>query len=173
MKLVLQNKTEWSTRDLRKFLIAGMQAKGVHHRVVEVIHGRQNAHHGIAWVNTDHLRLSLPGPSAVKHGAKVDYLKLAQVFEHEIDHTLGLTHKDMLDWWLLRPTWHEGLTIAWCGQDKLAMDPSQRAAALSATIEQRRQHARRMLQRAETRLKRARTIQQKWSKKVAYYERVK
>ena len=38
-----------------------------------------------------------------------DLRKFAQVFEHEVDHTLGLRHKDMVSSDLLQPTWHEAL----------------------------------------------------------------
>lgn len=38
-----------------------------------------------------------------------DLRKLAQIFEHEVDHTLGLQHKDMIDSNLLEPKWHDGL----------------------------------------------------------------
>lgn len=172
IELTIDNKTNWSTKDLRRFFLAGMKAKGIDTR--REIRVRYGNHGGWAVIGGDHVncygitvQITLPGPSAVaeKGDGAIDYLKLAQVLEHELDHTLGLNHKDMLDWWTLTPTWHKGLTIEW-------KEPQKKAALLSAP-EKREAHARAMLKKAETRLKRAKTIRDKWSKKVRYYDKKK
>jgi hypothetical protein len=47
-----------------------------------------------------------------------------------------------------------------------------RKLALAALVEKRAAHATRMLERAERRLKLARTVRARWQKRAAYYERV-
>jgi len=126
--LRLDNRTDWSDADLEKFFSAGLRALGCGARTVYVRYGKGRAHGGRAWYQTTRLQITLPGPRyverhqainriRVRRGLKpkplLDYLELAQVFEHEIDHTYGLTHADMPDWWTLRPKWHQGLTIRW------------------------------------------------------------
>ena len=183
IKLIIDNTTRYSTQDLRRFLLAGMRAKGVGHREVYIVYGKGSACNGWGTLGVEGnphrhgitLQLSLPGPAfirALRTAGKIpiNYLQLAQVFEHEIDHTLGLRHSDMKDWWLLQPTWHEGLTIAHA-PEKQAKTSEQCVAARSATITQRAEHARAMLKKAETRFKRAKTIRDKWAKKARYYDR--
>lgn len=132
LTLNLVNKTAWSSRDLRQFLLAGMRAKGVEDRTVIVTYGKWDAHNGLGWYRYPQLQLSLPGPTAIaralaKGEEPIRYLELAQVLEHEIDHTLGLGHREMMDLWKLRPTWHQGLTIAWEG-DPVAVSTILRIA---------------------------------------------
>lgn len=182
-RLRLENETKWSSRDLRRFILAGMRHKGCGDRTVTVVYGKGSAlrgwgeyptYWGVGGKRVSHegrrIQLTLPGPSFTSQMAElglepINYLTLAQVLEHEIDHTLGLEHKDMIDWWELQPTWHEGLSIEW-------HEPAKKAARQSAP-EKREAHARAMLKKAETRLKRSKTIRDKWAKKVAYYERKK
>lgn len=54
--------------------------------------------------NKSYIRMFLPD-------GDFDLKKFAQIFEHEIDHTLGLKHRDMIDSDLLEPKWHEGFTL--------------------------------------------------------------
>jgi len=136
LDLTLVNKTAWSSRDLRRFLLAGMRARGVEERTVIITYGKWDAHHGLGWYRYPQLQLSLPGPAAIaralaKGEEPIRYLELAQVLEHEIDHTLGLGHREMIDWWKLRPTWHEGITIEWEGEP-VAISDIVRAAELPA-----------------------------------------
>jgi len=49
---------------------------------------------------------------------------------------------------------------------------SEKKAATAERVEQRAAHAARMLARAETRLKHAKTLEKKWRVKVMRYERI-
>lgn len=177
IKLRLENNTKWSTRDLRKFFLRGMKDRGMDHLHVTVDYARSNdGVHGSAYLNSVFLRMKLPGPKWVRVATKhnkplIDMKKFAQVFMHEMDHCLGLRHKDMADWWKFEPTWQEGLEIKWTGDTVVEKKTSeQKQAARTATVETRAQHALAMLKKADTRLKQATTIQKKWAKKVKYYQ---
>jgi hypothetical protein len=179
LRLKVVNRTTYDARDIRRFLSAGMRAKGVEWREVEIYYGKGSALHGWGVLGTEGdcnrhgitIRLTLPPPAFVAECRAdgrdpVDYRKLAQIFEHEIDHTLGLNHKNMIDWWTLEPTWHEGLTIKFAEPEVIdcATAARQRAAA-------REEHVRAMLKKAETRLRRAKSIRDKWARKAGYYDR--
>ena len=179
LRLEVVNGTAYDTRDIRRFLSAGMRAKGVEWREVIIDYGKGSALSGWGVLGTEGdcnrhgitIRLTLPSPAFVAECRAdgtdpIGYKGLAQVFEHEIDHTLGLKHKDMVGYWTLEPTWHEGLTIRFVEPEVVdcATAARQRAAA-------REEHVRAMLKKAETRLRRAKTIRDKWARKVRYYDR--
>jgi hypothetical protein len=162
-KLDIENKTRWSTYDLRGFFLAAMKERGIDTLTVEVVYGRGDHVGGRGSYHLPWIKLMIPS------GPEINMRQLAQVTLHEIDHTLGLDHKDMVDWWEIEPTFHEGLSIRWKETPKKTAE--QRVAARTAAVEQRAAHARGMLKKARTRLKRAKTIEAKWAKKVRYYER--
>ena len=89
------------------------------------------------------------------------------MLEHEIDHTLGLQHSEMVDLWTLKPVWHKDLIVRW---------RTEKQKESAVTIRER--HARAMLAKADervekrkTQLRIAKTARAKWAKKVAYYDR--
>jgi hypothetical protein len=193
MKLV--NLTKWNTKDLRLFFAAGLKAKGARpDKVIRVVYGKFDAHGGHASLGVGgymgearRITMTLPGPKQVEKcqqegKAPLDFLKLAQVFEHEVDHNFGLNHRDMQDWWTLKPTWQVGLEIRWMRVEPAPLSDEERAqrkaVGRTKAIEaqrklaaKREQRAREALDRAETRLKWAKTLAKKWRQKVSYYDR--
>lgn len=116
--LRLDNRTRWSSKDLRRFFEAGLKKLRCGPRTVRIRYGIGRALHGWAYYDSRILQICLPGPTYVaacqgKRKEPLDYKELAQTFEHEIDHTKGLTHSQMPDWKKLKPTWHKGLRIRW------------------------------------------------------------
>ncbi len=165
-RLKLTNNTAWDTNGLRKLMLAAMKEKGVTILRVEFDYSRQGDVCGEAYVSSTWMRIFMPSPKYVeREDFALNKLWLAQVISHEIDHCLGLNHKDMLPANQLKPTFHEGLLVAWSPVEKKAALPKGQLVA------QRAEHAREMLKKADTRLKRAKTIQAKWAKKVKYYEK--
>lgn len=90
-------------------------------------------------------------------------LDLARTLEHEIDHSLGLNHRDMAPSRSLRPTWHQGLRIR-------REEPKAKVTA-AARVAKRAAHAKEMLLAHERALAQERRLVAKWRKRVKYYER--
>jgi len=163
LRLKIDNRTEYSTQDLRRFFLAGLTAGGAEgYRHVVVVYSRTQ-HHGRASIGGNCGQGSWITMYAPAMG-KLDLLKFAQVFDHEVAHTMGVRHKDMAEDLLYcehKPTWHEGLEIRHVAPAKPKVD---RAA-------QREERARKNLVEWERRLKRAQTFVRKWRAKVRYYDR--
>jgi hypothetical protein len=124
--LKLINETLYDTRDLRRFILAGMKyMKCTQPKVVTVKYSRQPAGHwGRAsigfWPFHDEdysTRVFREGRNVLltipRDPEKLDYLRFAQVITHELDHTMGAQHKDMVYSVDLNISWHEGLTIGY------------------------------------------------------------
>lgn len=162
--MLLKNQTNYKSADLRRFFFAGLRAKGAStSKHILVIYGRGLAHHGLATIGRGHeaswIRMSLP-----RDPTKLDILKIARVFEHEVDHNLGLGHRHMQNWWTLQPTWQEGL--------ELRHQAKQKTVKVARNLRAEREaRARKLLARAERKLAAAERLVKKWSKKVRYYEK--
>jgi hypothetical protein len=118
-QLVLVNRTRYDTRDLRRLTILCLKERGAYagrrYRVTWVP-ARGAWPHGLAWIGRPFVRMMLPAArvEAVGDGgrravglAALDRRtieRLAQVLLHEIDHTLGLNHREMLNCYSL-PVW--------------------------------------------------------------------
>lgn len=133
----IYNLTEWNTKDLTTLLKAGLKAKGVDHTkyavAVTYSKAKRIKNRDDTWIGSDGLALHgyayyqpmwavkvegkwlhLRNKSFVRmfvSKEKFDLKRFAQIFEHEVDHTLGLRHKDMIDSDRLEPTWHTNLTL--------------------------------------------------------------
>src|SRR5688572_28105392 len=96
---ILVNGTDLRTDDIKRFLKAGLKAKGAENCVqtVEVVQSHGYRSVGWAWVDQKKIRLVLP--RGFREGNLHDLRELGQVLEHEVDHILGLDHKDMAAWW--------------------------------------------------------------------------
>jgi hypothetical protein len=88
---------------------------------------------------------------------------LAQVFEHEVGHNLGLHHREMKEWWKLEPTWHEGLHIR--------RKEEKAKPTIADKVRKRAEHAMKKLEEHEKKLAREEGLVRKWRAKVRYYQR--
>jgi len=176
----VENKTRWDTRDLRKFFLAGLKALGASKdKTIIVKYNRSTRARGEeyvsghayypSWYNRegDEIQLNIPRE-------EFDLFSLAQVFEHEIGHTLGVRHKDMLPVDELTPTWHEGLIL----RKKESKSQLSKEEKRAETARKREQHVREKVREYEEKLdglektrKRWKKRLAEWKKKAAYYER--
>lgn len=83
-----------------------------------------------------------------------------QVLEHELDHNLGLKHKDMGAWYNFNVDYCKDIFVA-----PLFKTPKP----VVNHVEKRHQRALMNLKTAQTRHKRATTLLKKWERKVKYY----
>jgi len=200
----VQNHTTYRTRDLSAFFRAGLKAAGASSdKTIRVVYSRSSgmgpqlrigghASYSDGGREGRQIQIALPNREEVvvvgKNGQNrlvlgdqfaalpADYLLvLAQVFDHEVSHTLGLTHGEMVDWWKTSPTWHAGLQV----RRKEAKKPAE-AADKPTAAERREAAGRRHLARTEREtaelersLERKRGLLRKWNEKVRYYERKK
>jgi hypothetical protein len=130
------NLTRWNTDNLTSLFRAGLKAKGCdpsqymiaatpsetkREKKTHWVGSDGKALHGYAFYNRM-LRVSMLGKKYWPKGkyfirmflpdGEFSLKKFAQIFEHEIDHTLGRHHREMVKSDLLNPTWHEGLTLS-------------------------------------------------------------
>lgn len=179
--LTITNGTRWSGRDLRRMVRACMDHLGVAERKVVAInyHKRRrrptctdgravigqyqgNADTGFHVVEGVRVWLELPRP-----GTPIDVLELPQVIEHELMHTLGHHHNNMVPWWRLPVPWAAGLTVAW--RPERAKPTRQQAVA--AAVRQREALARKHLAALEAQAVRQAKLLAKWRARVRYYDR--
>ncbi len=161
------NDTRWNTTDLRRLFAKGLRSMEVKTpRNVYVRYRRDlNPHStwvgGRAWLNSSRIEIYLPRPERVD--GRLDITDLAQTWVHEVQHTQGFRHRDMVCSSKLRVPWSAGMGV------RLDPPKEQRAAA-KPSIDSKVGHAEKMLKRAATRLKRAKTLHDKWFRKVRYYQ---
>lgn len=183
MRLV--NKTNWDSSDLKKLCLAvikKMGAEGVTRSVsIETMTGRfttqqkdsKNLYHGRASIHGGWIVMKVPQPvrnicvGFANHGYAYEKRpetfcveRFVQVLEHEIGHNLGLRHGDMASLWKLPVGYVKDFVV---NPKKIVVKVKQNL------IEKRKNHAEAMLKIATTRLKRARTLHDKWKKKFNYY----
>lgn len=181
MKFV--NKTHWNTRDLRRIAQRVCREEfprdrfGAKWRQMRVVVGYNRAGDGSssghAYYGGSTAYVNVPsgnvrGKGAVGH---VDPIDFAHVVAHEFGHCKGLRHGRM-------PPHMDGTKagkrsdyitqhFAWAAAIPIRRQVPVRAAR--PTADDKLAHAERMLRRAQTRLKRAQTIERKWRRSVAYY----
>lgn len=99
----------------------------------------------------------------------VDRIDLAMVCFHEAAHTAGKTHAEMRG----EPIYHRvgnwRELFAWA--EMLPLEKEERKKSERKSTGDQLEHVHGMLRRALTRERRARTIRQKWERRVKYYER--
>jgi hypothetical protein len=189
VRIKLTNKTKYCTADLRAFLRAGFRAYGTRVNKIVVVRYWRVAYHYTDQSTSERVpvmsrvagrgRLGRPDREAQHiwlhlprdHGA-LSVGDLAHTLYHELLHNRGARHRDMtpeqMRWNGVPAPWTNGLSI---GLEPAKPKPS-REQRLSRLIEEREAHARQKLREAQTRLRRARTIERAWHAKVKYYERV-
>lgn len=120
----LQNKSIWNTGDLRKFLAVCFEQVGVEHTgyIVEIVN-RNNGKYwirGLASYTQKCVKLFLPisheysgsdGKTEYRDITELNLKELAQVTLHEIDHTRGLHHKDMIKYRDIECEWSKDYRI--------------------------------------------------------------
>lgn len=160
----ISNKTHYRTRDLARFFRAGLHAMGASlKKRIEVRYSRRNCHWGCATVGEEfqgtYIMMTLP-----RDQAKLDLKEFALTFEHEVAHNLGLNHGDMNpDTRFCRgrlPRWAAGCVIS-------VKPPAPKVDVVA----RRQEHARRMLDAWERRLRRTQKVVARWRRKVSYYNR--
>ena len=141
------NTTRWNTVDLRRIFLTGLKEIGVNPKryCVKVVPAKSFRVGGYAYIHCGYVHMSLPGDADKR------LVELAQVFVHEVHHTLGLRHGDMAT---LRP--------------KTAPKPKP----IRDVQAERAAHARKMLAKHEQKLKREQRLVRKWRQKARYYEKV-
>lgn len=170
MKII--NRTKYRTDDLRRFFAAGLKALGADsNKTVKVGYSRAGAFScsGYAcygWEMPDGYRegrlIYMGLPQSADDSATLK--KIAQVFEHEIGHSQGLTHKEMAPSETLEPIWHEDLPL----RQREAVSVTETRLARSVAREAR---ARAAVERLEREIRRKTRLLQKWRARVRYYER--
>ncbi len=147
MKLKIKNTSSYRTDDLRKLITLALKEEGMWSAggsyFVQVRDCKGNRCHGLGWYNTSQFLLSLPtyyGPSGQrkKYAQELPDLgvaQLARVAIHEIGHTKGLHHEDMVNYWDIEVPWAHGLVI------RVAEKAKPKVVTMDARIEARAKKA--------------------------------
>lgn len=167
MKLTVINKTDYSGRDLRSFFLAGLHEYGIHAETrpmrVTVVYARRSRVTGYAYYPKEgvpaRITMRLPKPEHLG-----DLKELAQVFFHEIGHTLGLRHREMAKWTSIHVEFYLGCKIGF----RVAPEPAKKPRV--SLVERRAKRARDKVVELERKLKRVESRLKVWRKKVRYYE---
>ncbi len=172
MKIKLVNQTHWRSDHLRAFIrrVArderpDLCKRGAGTLHVTVKYNRQVDRgwcSGLAAYHINQMTIMLPSQT-------VNKVDLAQVIAHELAHTRGKRHRDMTGTALYDRTPGTAMEYAWA--ESLPLERQEQKVAACKTPMDKMAHALRMLKQADTRYKRAVTIQKKWQAKVWYYQR--
>ncbi len=112
------------------------------------------------------LFMDRPEPSWQLPASGVWVANLARTIEHELMHTLGHRHRQMVKPWTLPVLWADGRTVAW-----IPPKPKPaRAEALATAVARREARARKRLATLEAQHKRTAALIVKWRAKVRYYD---
>ena len=169
MSLRLKNDTTFRTDDLKLLVRYALRERGVADRLYWVrVHWnrrRWTAIGGWGSYHVPHFRLTIPYWMRGRDLAPEEIELLCKVALHEIDHTLGLRHGEMICMWreMPVPAWAAGLVV----RLKVATEKKPKEPL---TV-RRAEHVAKMLERAERRLKIAQTVAKRWRVKQRYYER--
>jgi hypothetical protein len=182
MKIDLDNQTVFRDEDIRALVRKALVAVGYDRTVryplrVEFVHSRSPRTSGRAVVGTNRsahglwMKLRVPKPSAWRADT---WREVVAVTIHECMHLVGTRHRDMTDAQMFctlpLPAWAKDLQPLRVAEAKPVTPREERVAAARAG---RLEHAQEMLKKAETRLKRATTIETKWRRRVAALTRAK
>lgn len=166
MKLIIHNKTDYLTGDLRRLFVRGLEAMGANMgKEIHVVPNRKRVRGRASMANnrnwqTNWILMKIP--------TNADPIRVARVFEHEVSHNLGVghdeMHKDVLYCCQAVP-WAEGLKLR-TRATKPRLTGEQRQ-------DQREARVRATLERWQKKLERAKRAVRKWTAKVRYYDRKK
>lgn len=163
MKFRLVNRTRYETRTLRKLVAYCIRTAGAENRTRKVTftYTRQDRGcSGYAWLN---------GSSVVVRliRGRTDGANAAQVLLHEIDHNLGLQHRDMVPSSTIALPGFPADLVALVEMPPKPMpilDAAERTATKLAAAEAK-------VKEWESKLRRTRTWLKKWERRVKYYQR--
>lgn len=164
-KWELKNGTDYNSRELRKIFNWCFKHEGaIVTRIVIVNYGRGNWGYtgSCASLYNGWIQIHLPR-------SHVEIKTLAKVFIHEMGHNLGLRHKEMVSQWNIVL---ESFPREWKDKHLYPIIKEKKKLTTNELQRERYQHAQKMLTKAQTRFKRAKTIERKWKEKVKYYESV-
>lgn len=182
MKIVLINKTQFRDDDLRAILReackhAGVAAKRVVFRAcVGKLHirgratiapsGRSSLYSGSCTMWIPKFEIWGPGRHGQRERTEREWVtEVCQVMLHEAMHLAGVRHADMTD-----EQRYCKMAVPWSDRHQLRRkeQPTEtpREERMAAARAGRLEHARTMLAKARTRLKRASTIEKKWQRRV-------
>ena len=183
MKITIENKTSWSTNDLRAIARAALEAAGATNDpwrctvYVHVSKRRAGLVHGKAWIgrrsNPQNWVLFLPRPESVR--LRTELLNVVCcVAHHEALHAVGARHEDMTE-----EQRYCRQTLPWASSLRLRTKAELRPSKPELAPEERREaafedkltHVRSMHKRSLTRLKRALTFEKKWRRRLKMLER--
>ena len=181
----LLNETKWETRALRILCNAVIKVTGstkMHRILVRTktrkfydYHGRATlcGHRITMFVPPITRKFRKPRYEIADNGSKMikdwtwekkptlfNSRVFAQVLTHEIHHNMGLGHENMVSIGKLDTDYVDGMIVL----------PKTEKPKVNL-VEERSIHAEAMLKRSKTRLKRAKTIRDRWQAKVNYYNK--
>ena len=112
--LIVRNHTGYVTADLERFFARGLHALGCKKDKIISVKMTSGDSRGIAYVG----QCAYPKP----HPRGLTIRRLARLFEHEVKHTLGLSHENMNEdeYWSRGqiPAWAKGCVIQWHPQNR-------------------------------------------------------
>lgn len=175
-KIRIVNKTNWSTRDLRRFVVEAARRefgergdnRSLNVTFTYVRHRDRHGSSGYAWYNT--------GSSVIRVGRVItDKIDLAKVLCHEFAHNRGVTHAEMrgsalyrrIGNWRELAAWGEALPLTW---------KAPKVKAKVSTLEHtdsKLVQIQASIDRWQSKLKRAQTALKKYQRKAAYYQKKK
>lgn len=167
MRIIFKNRTQYRESDLRAIVLGACKAAGVGAQALTVFVSPARGSHVSGWAffpvhrtqptNSMKLRIPAPGHTTVE--------RVAQVALHEAMHLRGARHADMTEEQLrccMPVPWADDLLL----RVKEQPAPEERLVQQAAARADRLEHAKQMLAKAATRLKRANTIKTKWERRV-------
>ena len=168
-KPIIKNKTHWDGRALRKLCIKAIKNKGSHKtHWITIDYNKSLRYRGKAVIYGSDIWMYVPRPTRswkwnVPRTLGFDPVRFCRVLEHEIDHNLGLRHKDMI----------MDISMLNCdyAKDVYVSARIKQPKAKPDLVMQRYQRAVANLKTARTRYKRATTLLKKWESKVRYYKK--
>lgn len=164
-RLRFANETDFDTRALRKLTLACLKRYADNDRVWRVnvrVQRKNGLRVGQAWINSGKWEVLIPQGTT-----KISGRWFAHIAQHEIRHCQGVRgERDMAKW----ATMHES-HFDWA--DAHDMRIKEKEIKAKVPLQQKRaEHAQRMLDKHERRLKAQQRIVRKWRDKVSYYEKV-
>jgi len=166
----VDNQTRYRTADLVKFFRAILIEAGCNVRenwYITVVYARERYHkgyvRGLAYLNSRSFIMKIPFAWDTIEDDPKKLEQFAQIAHHEIDHCLGLEHKDMC---------HSSqiATTAWQGC-RIEKQPEAKKPTVDDRVAKREATAKKRVVELERKIKRNAKLLKKWKAKVRYYEK--